>query len=87
MTAHLFRFFPMLENQELRVPASSVAEALRALDAIAPGFSDYLLDERGSLRRHVNVSVNGTLVVDRQKLSDHLGDNDTLYIFQALSGG
>lgn len=87
LTAHLFRFFPALKNQELKVPAGSVAEVLRAVDAISPGFCDYVLDERGSLRRHVNLCVNDTLVVDRKTLSDHVGDGATVYIFQALSGG
>jgi len=87
MTTHLFRFFPILENQELTVPAGSVAEVLHAVDAISPGFCDYVLDERGALRRHVNVSINDTIVIDRKALSDHVGDDATVYIFQALSGG
>ena len=87
MTSHLFRFFPALENRTIRVPTGSVADVLRAVDAIAPGFTDYVLDERGALRRHVKLSINGTLVVDRQTLSDRVPDDATLYIFQALSGG
>lgn len=87
MTPHLFRFFPMLENRTVKVPAGSVAEILRAVNDIAPGFTDFVLDERGALRRHVNISVNDTLVIDRKTLSDHVPDNGTLYIFQALSGG
>ena len=87
MTSHLFRFFPTLENRKISVPAGSVAEVLRAVNAIAPGFTDYVLDERGALRRHVKLSINDTLVVDRQTLSDRVPDDGTLYIFQALSGG
>ncbi|MCB1772708.1 MAG: MoaD/ThiS family protein [Gammaproteobacteria bacterium] len=87
MTANLLRFFPVLEGREIDVAAGSVAEVLRAVDAIAPGFSDYVLDERGALRRHVNVCVDQRLVIDRQTLSDRVGDNATLHIFQALSGG
>ena len=87
MTSHLFRFFPALENRSIRVPTGSVAEVLRAVDAIAPGFTDYVLDERGALRRHVKLSINDTLVVDRQTLSDRVPEDGTLYIFQALSGG
>lgn len=87
MTAHLFRFFPALADRELTVPAGSVADVLRAVDEIAPGFCDYVLDERGALRRHVNLSVNNALVVDRQTLSDQVADDATVYIFQALSGG
>lgn len=87
MTPHLFRFFPTLENRAIQVPAGSVAEVLRAVNDIAPGFTDYVLDENGALRRHVNLSVNDTLVIDRKNLSDHVPDDGTVYIFQALSGG
>jgi sulfur carrier protein ThiS len=87
MTRHLYRYFPALENRTLQVPAGSVADVLRAVDALAPGFSDYVLDERGALRRHVIISVNDTVVVDRKTLSDRVPEGATLYIFQALSGG
>jgi len=87
MTQHLYRFFPQLKDQTITVPAGSVAEVLRAVDRIAPGFSDYIVDEHGALRRHVNLSVNDSLVVDKKKLSDHVSDDGTVFIFQALSGG
>lgn len=87
MTRHLYRFFPVLEHRIIKVPAGSVAEVLRALDEIAPGFSDYVLDERGALRPHVNLSLNDTLVIDRKTLSDRVPEGATLFIFQALSGG
>ncbi len=87
MTCHLFRFFPALANRTISVPAGSVAEVLRAVDAIAPGFTDYVLDERGALRRHVKLSINDTLVIDRTTLSERVPEDGTLYIFQALSGG
>lgn len=87
MTSHLYRFFPQLENRRIVVPAGSVAEVLREVDKIAAGFSDYLLDERGALRRHVNISVNNTTVIDKKRLSDRVPEDGTVYIFQALSGG
>lgn len=87
MTSHLYRFFPALKNRTIELPAGSVAELLHAMNAIAPGFTDYVLDERGALRRHVSLSINNTLVIDRQTLSDRVPEDGTLYIFQALSGG
>ena len=87
MTQHLFRFFPSLGNREIEVPAGSVAEVLRSINEIAPGFTDYLLEDSGALRRHVNLSIDETLVIDRKTLADHVPDKATLYIFQALSGG
>ncbi|MBK6742266.1 MAG: MoaD/ThiS family protein [Hydrogenophilales bacterium] len=87
MTRHLYRFFPALESRTITAPAGSVAEVLRAVDELAPGFSDYIVDERGALRRHVNLSINDTIVIDRRNLSDRVPEGATLFIFQALSGG
>lgn len=87
MTAHLYRFFPQLAERTISVPAGSVTEILHALNEIAPGFSDYVLDEHGALRRHVNLSIDNTIVIDRKTLSDRVQENQTVYIFQALSGG
>jgi hypothetical protein len=87
MTSHLYRFFPQLENRTITVPAGSVAEILCAVNEIAPGFTDYVLDEQGALRRHVNLCMNDTIVIDKKTLSDRVPDDGTVYIFQALSGG
>ncbi len=87
MTPHLYRFFPQLENRKITVPTGSVAEILRAVNEMAPGFTDYVLDERGALRRHVNLCINDTLVIDKKTLSDRVPDGGTVFIFQALSGG
>jgi len=87
MTQHLYRFFPQLENRTITVPAGSVSEVLNAINEIAPGFTDYVLDDNGALRRHVNLCINDTIVIDRKTLSDYVQDDETVYIFQAPSGG
>jgi len=87
MTQHLYRFFPQLENRTITVSTGSVAEILNAINDLAPGFTDYILDEHGALRRHVNLCINDSLVIDKKTLSDRVQDSDIVYIFQALSGG
>lgn len=87
MTPHLYRFFPVLAHREIIVPAGSAADVILAVNQLAPGFVDYILDERGAVRRHVLLSINDSLVIDRKTLSDRVAENDTFYIFQALSGG
>jgi len=87
MTQQLYRFFPQLKSQVITVPVGSVAEVLLAINEIAPGFTDYVLDEHGSLRRHVNLCINNSVVIDKIKLSDRVADDATVYIFQSLSGG
>lgn len=84
---HLYRFFPVLEGREVVVEATTAAEVVRAMDAVAPGFSGYVVDERGALRMHVNLFIGREAVVDRRTLSDRVPAEATVYIFQALSGG
>ena len=55
--------------------------------AVQPTLRGYVLDDQGALRRHVAVYVNGAAVRDRTRLSDPLGSDDEVYVFQALSGG
>ena len=87
LTRHLFVFFPQLEGKTLQVEATTVAEAVAALDKLAPGIGFYICDERGRLRPHVNAFIGNEMIRDRGKLSDPLAAGDRLHILQALSGG
>jgi hypothetical protein len=87
LTRHLYRYFPALENRTLEVAPGSVADVLAAVDALCPGFADYVLDEHGALRRHVTLCIGDTVVVDRKTLSDQVPTDARVYVFQALSGG
>lgn len=87
LTRHLYTFFPDLEGKDLVVEASTVAEAVREMEKIAPGFAFYVCDELGRLRRHVNIFVEEERIADRQRLTDRLEPNSRVFIMQALSGG
>lgn len=84
-TSALKTFFPDLN--ELEVNASSVNEAIKEVDSAFPGMSNYLLEEDGSLRKHVNIFVDDSLIHDRSGLSDKVEDRNEILVFQALSGG
>ena len=83
-TAALQRFVPA---SSARVEATTVAEALAAVFARQPALRGYVLDDQGTLRRHVAAYINGQPIHDRQHLSDAVGPRDEIYVFQALSGG
>ena len=85
-TRHLSRYFPALAERE-EVSGETVAEIVAALDERHPGLAAYLVDERGSLRKHVNIFLGQELIHDRKQLSDAVGEDDQIFIFQALSGG
>jgi hypothetical protein len=87
LTRHLFQFFPQLADRTVEVEATTVAEAVQALDRLAPGIAFYLCDERGRLRPHVNVFIGKEPVRDRFRLSDPVAPGDQLFMLQALSGG
>jgi sulfur-carrier protein len=47
----------------------------------------YILDDQGTLRRHIAIYVNGNRIADRIGMSDPIDDADEVFVFQALSGG
>lgn len=67
--------------------ATTVGEALESVFAEFPKLRSYLLDDRGAVRKHVAVFVNGASIADREKLSDSVTDSDEIFVMQALSGG
>jgi molybdopterin synthase sulfur carrier subunit len=73
LTRHLYAYFPALEGKEIVVQASTVAEVVQGLERLAPGIAFYVCDERGRLRRHVNIFVGEEPVRDRDRLSDAVG--------------
>ena len=84
-TYALKRFFPGLK--ETPVSETTLPGVLGGIDSVYPGIQNYIVDERGALRKHVNIFVDGELVHDREQLSDALSENSEVYIMQALSGG
>ena len=85
-TSHLRRFFPDLGHDE-EIAATTVAELVSALNDRYPGLADYVVDERGALRQHVNIFIGEERVRDRAGLSDPLDPRSQVFILQALSGG
>jgi molybdopterin converting factor small subunit len=83
-TRALERFLPASSTA---VEGATVGAALTAVFALQPALRSYVLDDQGALRRHVAVYVNGRLVNDRTGLTDPVGPDDEIYVFQALSGG
>lgn len=84
-TSHLSKFFPGIGPTA--VVGGTVAEVVAALDRQYPGLADYIVDDQGALRKHVNIFVGERLVRDRVRLQDAVADGDELYVMQALSGG
>jgi len=84
-TYALKRFFPKLKDTP--AAGNTLAEIFKEIETNYPGLQSYVLDERGSLRRHVNIFIDGKMINDRSKLTDAFTSNSEIYIMQALSGG
>ena len=84
-TSALKTFFPNLTDLELQ--GGSVRELLDQIEVRFPGIQNYITDDTGSLRKHVNIFLQGDLIKDRNSLTDTVKGNDEVIIFQALSGG
>jgi hypothetical protein len=69
------------------VGGSCVRAVLEAVFEGNPRARGYVLDDRGALRKHMTVFVNGEHVRDRDGLSDPVPGGAEVDVFQALSGG
>jgi sulfur-carrier protein len=65
----------------------TVGEALTALGRKSPGALERIVDERGDVRRHVNVFVNGENIRFLAGLSTAVPDDATIFVLAAVSGG
>ncbi len=66
---------------------ATVRELLDRYFGAHPEVRGYVLDERGALRKHINVFVDGDQICDRVHLSDAISGDSKVYVMQALSGG
>ncbi len=72
---------------EVAVEGSTVGEALKALDAAYPGFAERLFDDKGGLRRSVNLFVADEDVRFLDGLDTVLAVGQTLSVVPAVAGG
>ena len=71
------------DRAEHPLDGRSVGDLLHALEREHPATSGWILDERGSLRRHINVFVNG----EPCDCETAVGAEDRVEVLPALSGG
>jgi sulfur-carrier protein len=67
----------------VEVAGNTAAAVVRALEASYPGLRGWVVDERGSLRRHVKLFLRQGAV----SLDTPIGPDDELHIVAAISGG
>ena len=70
-------------NGSVRVGGATVRDSLQELESVYPRLAGWVLDETGTVRRHVNVFVGGT----RVELDELVEDDTEITVLHAISGG
>jgi sulfur-carrier protein len=65
------------------IEGGSVGELLRELESAHPAAKGWILDERGELRQHLHVFVNGEPCAQ----DTNVEENDRVDVVPAISGG
>jgi sulfur-carrier protein len=78
----------LTRNQaEVQATGATVGDVLRDLDARHPGIGARLFDDKGALRRYVNVFLNEEDIRGLQTLDTPVKDSDRLTLVPAMAGG
>jgi molybdopterin converting factor small subunit len=70
-------------RSEHAAEGATVVDVLGALERAQPAIGGWILDERGLIRRHINVFVNG----EPAEAATAVGDQDRIDVLPAISGG
>ena len=70
-------------ESDLRLDGRTVGELLQALEREHPALAGWILDERGLIRRHVNVFVNG----QNGREDTPISPDDRVHVLPAITGG
>jgi sulfur-carrier protein len=73
--------------ESVEVEAGTLKDVLDKLDSKFPGFRASVCDDSGSLRRFINIYVNGEDVRFLDNLSTPIADGAEIAIVPAISGG
>jgi MoaD family protein len=74
-------------RQEVTAPGKTIGEVLKNLEATYPGISARLLDEKGGVRRYINIFHNDEDIRFLRELETQVADDDKISIVPAIAGG
>ncbi len=79
---------PLTKGQgEVQASAATVADMIETLNGAHPGIKDRLCDDKGELRRFVNIYVNEEDIRFLSGKETPLKDGDEMSIVPAIAGG
>ena len=74
-------------KDEVRAEGATVGEVLRNLEKSCPGIGARLFDDKGAVRRYVNIFHNDEDIRFLKELETPVADADRLTIIPAIAGG
>jgi molybdopterin synthase sulfur carrier subunit len=78
----------LTNNEEVvEVTAGTIGDAIAELQSRYPGIQERLVDEKGEVRRFVNVYVNEEDIRFLENQKTPLKDGDEISIIPAIAGG
>jgi molybdopterin synthase sulfur carrier subunit len=78
----------LTNNEEIVVVnAGTINEAIKELQSRFPGIQERLMDEKGEVRRFINVYLNEEDIRFLQNQNTALKDGDEISIIPAIAGG
>ncbi len=75
------------EKDEVDISAVNVGELIEKLESQFPGIKDRLCDEKGEVRRFINLYVNNEDIRFLDGTDTALKDDDIVSIIPAIAGG
>lgn len=79
---------PLTKGQgEVEAKGTSIADMIASLDTLYPGLKDRLCDDKGELRRFVNIYVNEEDIRFLKGKDTSLKHGDEVSIVPAIAGG
>jgi molybdopterin synthase sulfur carrier subunit len=79
---------PLTKGQgEVEAKAANIVEMIDTIDRAHPGIKDRLCDDKGELRRFVNIYVNEEDIRFLKGKETSLKDGDEVSIVPAIAGG
>jgi len=74
-------------QEEVQIAGATIGALIEALEAAHPGIRERICDDKGNVRRFVNIFVADEDIRFLQNLDTPVGERDEISIVPAIAGG
>lgn len=74
-------------KEEVELSGENIASLIESLEQQYPGIKDKLCDEKGNVRRFINIFVNSEDIRFLEGKATKIKDGDEVFIIPAIAGG